>query len=115
MRLQEDAYGGEGWLAGQGTILAELRRQLAAQVDWSHPLGAMRVLRQATRNTLSDIAGLRGWYDTVKLLTSSERGRVSQVHLTGRTVRSGGATVVVASRVQIGEAVKAFLSSASGS
>jgi LCP family protein required for cell wall assembly len=115
VRLEEDAYGGEGWLASQGTILSELRRQLATQVDWSHPLGALRVLKQATRNTLSDIAGLRGWYDTAKLLTGSEHGRVSQVHLTGRTVRSGGVTTVVAGPAQIGRAVQAFVSSATGS
>ena len=115
VRLEEDAYGGEGWLAGQGAILAELRRQLATQVDWSHPLGALRVLKQATRNTLSDIAGLRGWYDTTKLLAGSERGRVNQVHLTGRTVKSGGVTTVVASRAQIQQAVQTFLSPAVGS
>jgi LCP family protein required for cell wall assembly len=115
VRLEEDAYGGEGWLASQGAILAELRRQLAMQVDWSHPLGALRVLKQATRNTLSDIAGLRGWYDTTKLLTGSERGHVSQVRLTGRTVKSGGVTTVVARPAQIQRAVQTFLSSSVGS
>jgi LCP family protein required for cell wall assembly len=115
VRLEEDAYGGEGWLASQGTILAELRRQLAAQVDWSHPLAALRVLKQATRNALSDIAGVRGWYDTAKLLTGSERGRVSQIRLTGRTVKSGGVTTVVARPAQIQQAVQTFLSSAVGS
>ena len=115
VRLEEDAYGGEGWLASQGAILAELRRQLASQVDWSHPLGALHVLKQATRNTLSDIAGVRGWYDTTKLLVGSEHGRVNQVHLTGRTVKSGGVTTVIASRAQIGQAVQTFLSSAVGS
>ena len=83
VRLEEDVYGGEGWLAGQGTIFAELRRQLATQVDWSHPLSAMRVFKDATRNTLSDIAGLRGWYDTAKLFTDSEHGGVIQARLEG--------------------------------
>ena len=115
VRLEEDAYGGEGWLASQGTIVAELRRQLAAQVDWSHPLAALRVLKQATRNALSDIAGLRGWYDTTKLLTGSESGGVTQVRLTGRTVKSGGVTTVVARPAQIEQAVQTFLSSAVGS
>jgi len=115
VRLKEDAYGGEGWLAGQGQILAELRRGLAGQVNWSNPLSAMRLLKKATQNTLSDIAGLRSWYDMAKMLTGSEHGRVSQLRLTGRTVSSGGVTTVVADRAQIGQTVRAFLSSTAGS
>ena len=73
VRLEEDAYGGEGWLAGQGTILTELRRQLVAQMDWTDPLDALRLLKQATRNAVSDIAGLRGWYDMARLLAAANR------------------------------------------
>lgn len=114
VRLEEDVYGGEGWLAGQGTIFAELRRQLATQVDWNHPLSAMRVLKDATRNTLSDIAGLRGWYDTAKLFTDSEHGGVVQARLKGRVSKSGGVTTVIADPAQIRQTVQAFLSSATG-
>ncbi len=115
VRLEEDAYGGEGWLAGQGTILTEMRRQLVAQMDWTDPLKALRLLKQSTRNAVSDIAGLRSWYDMAKLLKGSEQGRVSQIRLTGRTVRSGGVTTVVAAPAQVGKAVRAFLSTSTGS
>ena len=111
VRLEEDAYGGEGWLADQGAILAQLRSRLASKVDWSDPLAALRLLKPATRNTVSDIAGLRSWYDMAKLLVDSEHGHVSQVRLTGRTVKSGGVTTVIAGRAQVGQAVRAFLSS----
>ena len=115
VRLQEDAYGGEGWLAGQGAILAQLRSQLAAQVDWTDPLGSLRLLKQATRNTVSDIAGLRSWYNMAKLLVDSEHGHISQMRLTGRTVKSGDTTAVVATPARVTQAVRAFVSSSSGS
>jgi len=115
VRLEEDAYGGEGWLAGQGTILTELRQRLAAQANWSDPLSAMRLLQKATQNTLSDITGSRSWYDMARLLASSEHGHVSQIHLTGRISASGGITTVSAGPAQIRQAVRAFLSSTAGS
>ena len=111
VRLEEDAYGGEGWLASQGAILTQLRSRLASKVDWSDPLAALRLLKPATRNTVSDIAGLRSWYDLAKLLVDSEHGHVSQVRLTGRTVKSGGVTTVIAGRAQVRQAVRAFLAS----
>lgn len=114
MRIEEDAYGGQGWLAGQGTVLAELQRGLAASADWTDPLGTLRLLRRATRNTVSDIAGVRSWYYIARLLTASEPGRVSQVRLTGRTVRSGNVTTVIASPAQIAQAVRTFLASPAG-
>jgi hypothetical protein len=63
VRLKEDAYGSKGWLAGQGTILTETRRQLVAQIDWSDPLKALIVIAapaqvgQAVRAFLSSSAG----------------------------------------------------------
>jgi LCP family protein required for cell wall assembly len=115
VRLEEDAYGGEGWLTGQGAILAQLRSRLASRMDWTDPLGALRLLRQATSNSVSDIAGLRSWYDLAKLLVTSEHGRISQIRLTGRTVGSGEATTVIAAPARVRQAVQAFLSTSSGS
>jgi LCP family protein required for cell wall assembly len=114
MRIEEDAYGGEGWLAGQGTVLAELRRGLAASVDWTDPLGTLRLLQRATRNTVSDIAGVPSWYYIARMLTESEAGRFRQVQLTGRTVTSGDVTSVIASPAEIAQAVRTFLAPPAG-
>jgi hypothetical protein len=62
---------------------------LTARVDWTDPLGTLRLLKGATRNTLSDISGLRSWYDMSSLFERSEHGRLVQVRLTGRVVKSG--------------------------
>lgn len=114
VRLEEDAYGGEGWLAGQGAIVAQLRAQLASRADWTDPLGTLRLLKQATSNSVSDIAGLRSWYDLIKLLVASEHGRISQIRLTGRTVGSGEATTVSAAPARVRQAVRAFVAAAAG-
>jgi LCP family protein required for cell wall assembly len=112
VRLKEDAYGGEGWLAGQGAILAQLRSRLATQVDWTDPLGALRLLKEATRNTVSDVSGVRSWYDLARQLVASRNGHISQTRLTGRTVKSGDTVTVIASPAHVRQAVQAFLSTA---
>ena len=114
VRLEEDAYGGEGWLADQGTILAQVRSRLASQVDWTHPRGTLRLLKQATRNAVSDIAGLRSWYHLVRLVASPNE-HVSQVRLTGHTVKTGHGTIVIATPALVKQAVQAFLARSSGS
>ena len=114
VRLQEDAYGGEGWLADQGGLVEELRGRLAAQVDWTDPLGTLRLLQGATHNTVSDISGLRDWYRMADLVARSEHGSLVQVRLAGRTVRSGGATTVIAGHEQVAQGVRTFLSAPAG-
>jgi LCP family protein required for cell wall assembly len=113
VRLEEDVYGGEGWLASQGAILTQLRSRLAAQTDWSDPLRALRLLKQATGNSVSDIAGVHSWYDLARLVVASEHGRITQIRLTGRTVGTGDAKTVTVAPARIRHAVRMFVAASS--